>query len=138
MARLLIEGPTIVLPNLSRAENAMPEFVQADCTPGRLADTLAPLVTGGPERAKQLDALARIDQRMSLPDGDEPSRAAARIALGARRALCSQPFPLPIRHGPLLPSAYLAPVDVCTAAADVCQRILAPLGHTFVPPSLTL
>lgn len=86
IARRLIQVPTIVLPNLILAENAMPEFVQADCTPQRLVDTLAPLVTGGPERAKQLDALARIDQRMRLPDGDEPSQAAARIVLSASRA----------------------------------------------------
>ncbi|GLS42016.1 lipid-A-disaccharide synthase [Methylobacterium brachythecii] len=87
IARRLIQVPTIVLPNLILAENAMPEYVQADCTPKQLADTLAPLVTGGPERIRQLDALARIDQRMSLPGGDEPSRAAARIVLGASRAV---------------------------------------------------
>ncbi|GJE56757.1 Lipid-A-disaccharide synthase [Methylobacterium thuringiense] len=87
IARRLIQVPTIVLPNLILAENAMPEFVQAECTPQRLADTLSPLVTGGAERVKQLDALARIDDRMSLPGGDEPSRAAARIVLGARRAV---------------------------------------------------
>ncbi|GEP09990.1 Lipid-A-disaccharide synthase [Methylobacterium gnaphalii] len=86
IARRLIQVPTIVLPNLILAENAMPEYVQADCTPQRLADTLAPLVIGEPERAKQLEALARIDRRMSLPDGEEPSRAAARIVLGAQRA----------------------------------------------------
>lgn len=87
IARRLIQVPTIVLPNLILAENAMPEFVQAECTPQRLADTLSPLVTGGAARVKQLDALARIDNRMSLPGGDEPSRAAARIVLGARRAV---------------------------------------------------
>ncbi|GEP00973.1 lipid-A-disaccharide synthase [Methylobacterium haplocladii] len=86
VARRLIQVPTIVLPNLILAENAMPEFVQADCTPRRLAETLAPLVVGGPARSKQLDALARIDDRMSLPGDEEPSRAAARIVLGACRA----------------------------------------------------
>ena len=52
IARRLIQVPTIVLPNLILAENAMPEYVQADCTPQRLADTLAPLVTGEPERTE--------------------------------------------------------------------------------------
>ncbi|GAB6844990.1 lipid-A-disaccharide synthase [Methylorubrum rhodinum] len=86
IARRLIQVPTIVLPNLILSENAMPEFVQADCTPERLADTLAPLMAGGPARRAQLDALARIDGRMRLANDEEPSRAAARIVLSARRA----------------------------------------------------
>ncbi|KQO88395.1 lipid-A-disaccharide synthase [Methylorubrum extorquens] len=86
IARRLIQVPTIVLPNLILSENAMPEFVQADCTPERLAETLAPLLAGGPARRTQLDALARIDGRMRLPGDEEPSRAAARIVLEARRA----------------------------------------------------
>ena len=86
IARRLIQVPTIVLPNLILSENAMPEYVQADCTPERLADTLAPLMAGGPARRTQLDALARIDGRMRLANDEEPSRAAARIVLSARRA----------------------------------------------------
>ena len=86
IARRLIQVPTIVLPNLILSENAMPEFVQAECTPERLAETLAPLMAGGPARRAQLDALARIDGRMRLSEDDEPSRAAARIVLEARRA----------------------------------------------------
>jgi len=83
IARRLIQVPTIVLPNLILAENAMPEFVQADCTPGRLAEALAPLLAGGAARAAQCAALARIDDRMQLADADTPSRAAARIVLRA-------------------------------------------------------
>ncbi|KQT61608.1 lipid-A-disaccharide synthase [Methylobacterium sp. Leaf456] len=85
IARRLIQVPTIVLPNLILSENAMPEFVQADCTPERLADTLAPLMAGGPARRTQLDALSRIDGMMRLTGDEEPSRAAARIVLSARR-----------------------------------------------------
>ncbi len=83
IARRLIQVPTIVLPNLILAENAMPEFVQADCTPGRLAEALAPLLAGGDARMAQCAALARIDERMQLADADTPSRAAARIVLSA-------------------------------------------------------
>lgn len=86
VARRLIQVPTIVLPNLILSRNAMPEFVQADCTPGRLADALAPLVEGGPVRDVQRDALATIDGLMRLPNDGEPSRAAARIVLEAKRA----------------------------------------------------
>ena len=83
----IVKVRTIVLPNLILAENAMPEFVQAECTPTILTDALAPLVTGGPARSAQLDALARIDGLMRLPRDEEPSRAAARIVLGATRAV---------------------------------------------------
>jgi lipid-A-disaccharide synthase len=87
IARRLIQVPTIVLPNLILAENAMPEFVQADCTPARLAAALQPLLAGGDARDAQLAALARIDGRMRLPDADTPSRAAARIVLRAARPI---------------------------------------------------
>ncbi|SDM22067.1 lipid-A-disaccharide synthase [Methylobacterium phyllostachyos] len=83
IARRLIQVPTIVLPNLILAENAMPEFVQADCTPERLAESLAPLLAGGAARAAQCAALARIADRMQLADAETPSRAAARIVLQA-------------------------------------------------------
>ncbi len=86
VARRLIQVPTIVLPNLILSENAMPEFVQAECTAARLADALALLLTSGPERIRQLDALARIDGLMRLPSDEMPSHAAARIVLEASRA----------------------------------------------------
>ncbi|UMY17738.1 lipid-A-disaccharide synthase [Methylobacterium organophilum] len=86
VARRLIQVPTIVLPNLILGENAMPEFVQAECEPGRLVQALLPLLTTGPARNAQVRALARLDDRMRLPGDEEPSRAAARIVLSATRA----------------------------------------------------
>lgn len=83
VARRLIQVPTIVLPNLILGENAMPEFVQAECTPERLVRALRPLVTGGPQRDAQVCALDRIDGLMRLGGDDVPSRKAARIVLGA-------------------------------------------------------
>jgi lipid-A-disaccharide synthase len=86
VARRLIQVPTIVLPNLILGQNAMPEFIQAECTAPRLADAVAPLLAGEPARAAQVEALARIDSLMRLPDDEPPSRSAARIVLAARRA----------------------------------------------------
>jgi len=86
VARRLIQVPTIVLPNLILGRNAMPEFIQAECTAPRLADAVAPLLAGEPARDAQVAALARIDSLMRLPDDDPPSRSAARIVLAARRA----------------------------------------------------
>jgi lipid-A-disaccharide synthase len=87
IARRLIQVPSIVLPNLILGENAVPEFMQADCAPATLAQALLPLLTGGAARDAQLAALARIDGRMRLSDGDTPSRAAARIVLRAARPI---------------------------------------------------
>ncbi|TXM70345.1 lipid-A-disaccharide synthase [Methylobacterium sp. WL120] len=83
VARRLIQVPTIVLPNLILSENAMPEFVQAECTEDRLAAALAPLVTGGTARDRQVAALKRIDGLMRLPGDEAPSRSAARVVLAA-------------------------------------------------------
>ncbi|MCJ2035059.1 lipid-A-disaccharide synthase [Methylobacterium sp. J-068] len=85
VARRLIQVPTIVLPNLILGQNAMPEFIQAECTAPRLAEAVAPLLAGGPAREAQVEALARIDSLMRLPGDDQPSRSAARIVLSARR-----------------------------------------------------
>jgi lipid-A-disaccharide synthase len=90
IARRLIQVPSIVLPNLILGRNAMPEFVQAECTPERLAAALLPLLQGGEAREAQSAALERMDELTILPDGDTPSRAAARVVLaviGERRPL---------------------------------------------------
>jgi len=86
VARRLIQVPTIVLPNLILGQNAMPEFIQADCTAPNLVEALTPLLSNGAARDTQVAALSRIDGLMRLPGGDEPSRSAARIVLGAVRA----------------------------------------------------
>ncbi|KAB1076322.1 lipid-A-disaccharide synthase [Methylobacterium planeticum] len=83
VARRLIQVPTIVLPNLILGENAMPEFIQAECTAEALADALVPLVEGGEARSAQVQALERIDGLMRLSDGDQPSLSAARIVLAS-------------------------------------------------------
>ncbi len=85
----LIQAPSILLPNLILEERAIPEHLQRECMPGPLALRMASIVTDGPERAAQLAALARLDERMLLPDGVTPSAAAAREVLAtiAEKAL---------------------------------------------------
>lgn len=85
IARRLIQVPSIVLPNLILNRNAMPEFVQAECSPDNLSAALLPLLRGGPEREEQVAALTRMDELTILPDGDTPSRAAARVVLAMLR-----------------------------------------------------
>ena len=64
--------PSYILANLVIGQNVVPELVQEDCTPERLADTLAPLLGDTPERQRQsklrpLDAIMEIGSRRPPP-----------------------------------------------------------------------
>ena len=76
--KYLVKVSSILLPNLILEERAIPELIQQDCTPEKLATALAPLLADGPERAAQLAALSRLDARMALEGGEAPSARAAR------------------------------------------------------------
>ena len=82
----LIKVSSILLPNLILEEQAIPEFLQHECTPGPLALALAGLISNSPERARQLEALARLDAKMRLPHDEAPSAAAARETLATMMA----------------------------------------------------
>ncbi|MFZ0457251.1 MAG: lipid-A-disaccharide synthase [Rhodoplanes sp.] len=87
IARLLIKVPSIVLANLVLGENVMPELLQRQVAPEPLVAALAPLLADTPERRRQLDAFARLDQVMKIGAAN-PSEAAAQIVLvhaGRRR-----------------------------------------------------
>lgn len=78
--KYLIKVSSIVLPNLILGENVIPERVQWDCTPEKLAEALAPLFGEGEERRRQVEAFGRLDALMAT--GDEgPSDRAARIVV---------------------------------------------------------
>ncbi len=78
--RFLLKAPSVVLANLVLGANAFPEFIQEDCTPAKLSAALAPLLKDTPERANQVAALAKIREKMFLPEGT-PSGKAAEIVL---------------------------------------------------------
>ncbi len=71
---------TVILANLVLGENVVPEYLQSECTPDRLAAALVPLLGDTPERRRQLDAFARLDTIMDLTS-EPPSRRAARAVL---------------------------------------------------------
>jgi len=88
IARRLIRVPSVILANLVLGENIVPELLQEDCVPERLAATLLPLLGDGPERRRQLEAFGRLDGIMEIATA-QPSRRAAEIVLAAaRRELC--------------------------------------------------
>lgn len=72
--------PSIVLPNLVLGENAFPEFMEERCTPENLSAALLPLLKGGQERDKQIDAFKGIEKKMCLANS-QPSDMAAKIVL---------------------------------------------------------
>lgn len=84
--RFLVKVPSIVLPNLITGDRSLPEFIGSACTPDSLATALLPLLRDGPERHRQLDAMARLDGLMRL-DAGRPSERAAAIVLGSVRGL---------------------------------------------------
>ena len=84
IGRMFLRGSTIVLANLVLGENAMPEFLQRDATPERLAAAVAPLLGTTPERVRQVDAFAKLDRIMEIGQVS-PSARAAEIVLRAVR-----------------------------------------------------
>jgi lipid-A-disaccharide synthase len=90
--KYVVKVPSILLPNLILGERAIPEFLQEACTPEKLAAALAGLVREGAVRAAQLQALARLDALMRLPDGDTPSARAARLVLQTVREGAGAPL----------------------------------------------
>jgi len=79
--RFLVKAPSVLLPNLVLGEKSVPELLQDECTPERLAAALAPLVEDSGERRAAQAALARLDGLMRLSDGASPSAKAAQIVL---------------------------------------------------------
>ena len=80
IARRLIRVPSVILANLVIGENIVPELLQEECTPERLASALLPLLSDTPERKRQLEAFARLDDIMEIASA-RPSRRAAEIVL---------------------------------------------------------
>ena len=70
VGRLLITAPSAILANLILGENVVPEFLQRDCTPEKLAAALLPLLADTPQRRRQVGGL-RPARRTH---GDRPGR----------------------------------------------------------------
>lgn len=69
------------LANIILGEKASPEFLDPDLAPDRLAETLAPLLSHTPARAKQLAAFSRLQELMALPDGRPAAETAAEVVV---------------------------------------------------------
>jgi lipid-A-disaccharide synthase len=78
--RRAINVHSVILANLVIGENVVPEFLQEDCTPEKLAQALREVLGDSALRRKQLEAFAKIDQIMSTGN-QQPSARAADIVL---------------------------------------------------------
>lgn len=78
--RRAIRVSSVILANLVIGSDIIPEFLQENCTPDKLAAALAEVVADTPERLRQLVAFATIDGKMSTGD-QPPSVRAADIVL---------------------------------------------------------
>jgi lipid-A-disaccharide synthase len=79
-----IRVPSVILANLVVGDNVVPEFLQADCTPEKLAPALADILNDTPMRRRQVEAFSRLDATMSI-GSRSPSVQAADIVLATMR-----------------------------------------------------
>ncbi len=80
IALTLARTPSVILANLVIGENVVPEFMQRDASPEKLAAALRDVLEDTPLRRCQLDAFARLDAIMAI-GSQSPSVSAADIIL---------------------------------------------------------
>jgi lipid-A-disaccharide synthase len=84
LIRLQARLPSVILANLTIGENIMPELLQEDCTPEKLAAALAPLISDTPARLRQIEGFRRLDQIMGIGRVSSSANAAAIVLEAAR------------------------------------------------------
>lgn len=78
--RRAIRVSSVILANLVIGSDIIPEFLQENCTPDKLAQALGEVLADTPDRLRQLVAFATMDGKMSTGD-QPPSVRAADIVL---------------------------------------------------------
>jgi lipid-A-disaccharide synthase len=85
LIRIQSRLPSVILANLVIGENVIPELLQEDCTPEKLADALLPLLFETPQRRRQIEAFRRLDAIMAIGTEAPSAKAAAIVIDIARR-----------------------------------------------------
>ncbi|KYK47290.1 lipid-A-disaccharide synthase [Bradyrhizobium liaoningense] len=78
--RRAIRVSSVILANLVIGKDVIPEYLQEDCTPEKLAPALRDVLTESPLRRQQVEAFARLDEIMSTGN-KSPSALASDIVL---------------------------------------------------------
>ncbi|MCK1336177.1 lipid-A-disaccharide synthase [Bradyrhizobium sp. 38] len=82
--RRAVNVSSVILANLVIGKDVIPEFLQEECTPEKLAPALADLLTDSPLRKQQVEAFVQLDQIMATGN-KPPSVLAADIVLATMR-----------------------------------------------------
>ncbi|MBH5370053.1 lipid-A-disaccharide synthase [Bradyrhizobium glycinis] len=82
--RRAIRVSSVILANLVIGKDVIPEYLQEECTPEKLAPALRDVLTDSTLRRQQVEAFARLDQIMSTGT-TSPSVLAADIVLATTR-----------------------------------------------------
>ncbi len=77
LARRLIRVPHVAMVNLLAGRTVVPELLQQDCTPAKLADTVKRLLQDPAAAAAQRAAFAEVVAALHAPGDREPSEEAA-------------------------------------------------------------
>ncbi len=85
IARRVLKGTTVILPNLVLGQNVVPEFLQEFCTVPALTKALSEAIDDGPARRRQEEAFARLDDIFGIT-GPSPSARAADVVLRLARS----------------------------------------------------
>jgi lipid-A-disaccharide synthase len=81
-----INVKSVILANLVVGENVVPEFLQQDCTPEKLAPALREVLDDSPLRRRQVEAFAGLDSIMTTGDQPPGVRAADIVLATLRKA----------------------------------------------------
>jgi lipid-A-disaccharide synthase len=81
-----INVKSVILANLVIGENVVPEFLQQDCMPEKLAPALREVLDDSPMRHRQVEAFAGIDRIMTTGDQPPGVRAADIVLATLRKA----------------------------------------------------
>jgi lipid-A-disaccharide synthase len=84
IARAMIKVPMVGLANLILGEKIMPELLQREASPQKLARALIELIEDTPARRRQCAAFARLDAIMEVGSAAPSARAAAIVVEAAR------------------------------------------------------
>jgi lipid-A-disaccharide synthase len=84
MIRKVVRVQSFILANLVIGQNVVPELLQRECTPERLAAALVPLIGDTIERRRQVEAFSWLDSIMEI-GSRAPAARAADIVLGSLR-----------------------------------------------------
>lgn len=79
IVRNFVTAQSAILTNLILGENVVPEFLQRDCTVENLSSALVNILDDSPERRRQTDAFARLDELMQIGRANPSARAAEHV-----------------------------------------------------------